>query len=664
MPNLLGTNPNQTPTVGDLGSMAFQDENAVNIGGGLVQADLTGNSWNQNTDISTVQPTLKLDFDKMLALDPRITFGRSGVPGSYYDGKTFALAEQNLVPWSQQFDNAAWTKTGHSVVANATIAPDGTMTGYGYVAAAATSTDFRLSGLASSSGAGVYTASCYFKKGTAQYAYLALTDGGAADRWAAATVDMSGGTITQTVNGAGITAVSSTITSAANGWYRLTVTGTLAAASGIALRCVYSNSSTPSLGSNAAYSPAITTAGGEFFYLWGAQLEQRSAVSAYTPTTSAAITNYIPQLMTAAANQARFDHDPLTGECKGLLVEEQRANLWSYSAQLDNAFWTKGGSLVRADYAVAPDGTLSADLIAPNSGSATNYNVQALVALTVGTAYTLSAYVKYGGIRYVAATNAGSANYTAIFDVVSGTITTQGVNVTNATITPVGNGWFRITCTYTAAYTTPSFYITTAYNAVVNYVSDGSIGVFFWGMQLEAGSFATSYIPTTSGQVTRSADLAVISGTAFSQWFNKSEGTFVCEAIPVTVSSAVRSAVASVTDGTTNNIMSIGENSVGNGAGSADFYIKNNGSDQANLWTASAVSVGSIFKIAGAYKTNDIAASVNGGSVLTKSSAVIPNVTQLNIGYNGQFVLCDLWIKRLTYFPKRLTNAELVEMTQ
>ena len=128
MPNLLGSNPNQVGTNADHGSMAFQDENAVNIGGGLVQADLTGNSWNQNTDISTVQPTLRLDFDKMFALDPRITFGRSGSPATYYDGKTFALAEQNGLLWSQDWTQSAWGKTTVAVVGGSTMAPDGTLT--------------------------------------------------------------------------------------------------------------------------------------------------------------------------------------------------------------------------------------------------------------------------------------------------------------------------------------------------------------------------------------------------------------------------------------------------------------------------------------------------------------------------------------------------------
>ena len=565
MPNLLGTNPNQTPTVGDLGSMAFQDENAVNIGGGLVQADLTGNSWNQNTDISTVQPSLRLDFDKMLALDPRITFGRSGVPGSYYDGKTFALAEQNFWLYSQDADNAAWQKSNMAVAANAVMAPDGTMT--------ADAIALGTAGTGASIGpvlllpAGTFVMSIYAKAGTNTVFDFRYTAQGVASY--GVTVDLGAGTI---VNQVGSTS-GETLTNVGGGWYRASFVFTLGSAS-IA-------GSSPYLRGNSA------SVSGSTMFIWGAQLEQRSAVSAYTPTTSAAITNYIPQLMTAAANQARFDFDPITGECKGLLVEEQRANLAIYAEQFDNAAWNGGTSVVAPNVSVAPDGALTADMLTIDSVN--NSRRQTITGLTVGATYTFSCYVKAAsinpatGIRLTTnntvAWNAGGSAYAAL--------TSQ---------------WQRVSITWTQA-TTTSAYLMPGAITVSGSNDDNCFGnVLIWGAQLEAGSFATSYIPTTSAQVTRSKDDPQITGTAFSQWFNPIEGTVVIE---------LQKPQAN-TGGASQYLFNLA-------GGSASTRIEqynnvlfaelraDDGSNQVDLPSYTVTAANTLMKVALAYKTNDVA---------------------------------------------------------
>ena len=75
----------------------------------------------------TISPSLSMDFALTKKLDPRITFSRPTV-GGYYDGKSVAKAEENLVQFSQEFDNAYWSKTGVTISANASVAPDGTST--------------------------------------------------------------------------------------------------------------------------------------------------------------------------------------------------------------------------------------------------------------------------------------------------------------------------------------------------------------------------------------------------------------------------------------------------------------------------------------------------------------------------------------------------------
>ena len=72
----------------------------------------------------TTRPSLVLDFANTKQLDPRITFARP-TTATYYDGKTVAKAEENLLKYSQEFNNAAWTKQNATVTANSIAAPDG-----------------------------------------------------------------------------------------------------------------------------------------------------------------------------------------------------------------------------------------------------------------------------------------------------------------------------------------------------------------------------------------------------------------------------------------------------------------------------------------------------------------------------------------------------------
>ena len=73
----------------------------------------------------STKPALLLDFANTKKLDPRITFTRAST-ATYYDGKTNAKAEENLLVRSQEFDNAIWAKTTTTVTTNSFVAPDTT----------------------------------------------------------------------------------------------------------------------------------------------------------------------------------------------------------------------------------------------------------------------------------------------------------------------------------------------------------------------------------------------------------------------------------------------------------------------------------------------------------------------------------------------------------
>ena len=646
MPNLLGSNPNQVGTNADHGSMAFQDENAVNIGGGLVQADLTGNSWNQNTDISTVQPTLRLDFDKMFALDPRITFGRSGSPATYYDGKTFALAEQNGLLWSQDWTQSAWGKTTVAVVGGSTMAPDGTLTAtkiYANTTTAYHNTQQSYNFLSGTT----YAISIYVK--AAEYTLFKISD--MTSGLFSANFDLAGVSAT-TIVGTG-----SAITSIGNGWYRCSLTFVSSGASSSV--CIGGYPSGATLNSYGAQYVGDNTSG---VFIWGAQLEQRSAVSAYIPTTSAAITNYIPQLMTAAANQARFDFDPITGECKGLLVEEQRTNLFQRADDFANAYWAKSNLTVTGETVIAPDGNLTGDKLIPTGGTYFASIYSSAVTVVASTNYTLSVFAKYAGAQFVQlATDGASSSSYANFDLLNGVVS-GGSNV-SASISYWGNGWYRCTMTFANAggNTSHNSYFApcdsgSATRAASNAWGGSWRGIYLWGAQLEAGSFATSYIPTTSGQVTRTADTAAISGTAFSQWFNQGEGTIVVESNTPSLGDFN---ILTLSDGSISNTIYIKPLTTSTGASALGVY-----SNLIAQLNAGAYTYGALAKIALSYSSKGMSLSKDGGAVVTATVNQLPPMTRLVIGASGagNAQIFNGTIKRLAYFPKRLTNAELVEM--
>jgi len=169
-------------------------------------------------------------------------------------------------------------------------------------------------------------------------------------------------------------------------------------------------------------------------------------------------------------------------------------------------------------------------------------------------------------------------------------------------------------------------------------------------------AFATSYIPTQASQVTRAADNASMLGDNFSTWYNATEGTLLGQGLKPALSSSNSALATLFTSGSTR--MLIGNNVGGGGSTEADFYVQNSGSDQAWLRFASAVSANTAFKIAGAYKANDFAASANAATALTDTSGTVPSIASFAIGNGGSSAAYfNGTIRSISYYPTRLANA-------
>lgn len=474
-----------------------------------------------NESLPDIRPSLLLDFANSKTLDPRITFTR-GSTATYWDGKTTAKAEENLLSYSEQFDNSYWTKTRITVTADDTTAPDGTTTA-DLLAADGSSGNpqLMLKNDVITKTSTSYALSVFAKAGTLDYVILSARAN--VNDVMLAVFNLSTGAVGSTNNNSSGTIDATDIVDVGGGWYRCVMEITTQSSSNTDQRFAIS----PSDGTfaNGGYYSG-STAGN--IHAWGAQLEQRSSATAYTATTTSPIVKYQPVLQTAASGEARFDHDPVTGESKGLLIEEARTNLHPNS----NGPWsTPTGGTYSYDYIVSPVGNIDGVLFQATAGTGIHVVPQS-INFTSGTTYTGSFFIKKGTERYVYLSAGNTATWAAgaRFDLDTGSIlaTTHG----SATIEDVGNGWYRCAITGVAGATaTTNFNVwlmdQSTYNT--NFTATGTETVYLFGAQLEAGSFPTSYIPTSGSTVTRAGEQAFISGDNFSSFFSNQVGTIYCE---------------------------------------------------------------------------------------------------------------------------------------
>jgi len=410
-------------------------------------------------------------------------------------------------------------------------------------------------------------------------------------------------------------------------------------------------------------------------FLAGAPLDSQIT---FTRASTATFVGSDGLIQTAAVNSPRFDYGPVSLQPLGLLIEEQRTNSVPYSAQFDNVIWTKVASSVVANSATAPDGTSNADTLLDDATSGRHYIQQGTVVATTGVTFTQTVYLKNAGINYGVLNlyNSTANNYAAAsFDLTTGAVANTaalgaGISIVSTSVAPAGNGWYRCAITVVAGTiafnrfgvglsATGAVGGTTGYPS---YTGTGANGIYVWGAQLEAGTFPTSYIPTTGSQVTRAADVAVMTGANFSSWFNAAQGTFVAS---YETSPNVYATYIAASNGV------VGQNSVhfdNDAGGSLMRAVYYSGSvAQAILSLGAYGTAGVVNTVASAYAANDFSASRNGGAVVTDTSGALPvSPTQFNIGADpsGAAVnVTNTHIRSVSYYNIRLPDAELQSLS-
>jgi len=406
----------------------------------------------------------------------------------------------NLYLYSEQIDNAIWSKVRGSVTANSTTAPDGTLTADTFTEDTTSGTHDLRQSLSSTSGI-PYFFSIYVKANGRTD--LDVFVGGAS---VGANFDLASGTVT------GGSAPIKTIVNAGNGWWRVGV-GCVALTSTTTAIWILNNGTTQS----------YTGDGVSGMYYWAAQAETGDIATDYIATTTAAVS------VGPVANVPRLDY--LGSSCPRLLLEPQRTNILLYSEQFDNAAWSKSAVTITANDITSPDGYTNADKMAESATTSGHYILQS-PTLTAA-AYTFAIFAKAGERNWFLFRQ-HTLGLNASFNLATGTLGTIAAGLT-ATIEDYGNDWYRCSVTFTGTAAAHSFrlYVTTADNSTSSYLGDGTSGLYLYGAGCELGSYPTSYVgPTLGAAVTRGADLCnkdgvgSLFGTNIGSFFLDAEGPY------------------------------------------------------------------------------------------------------------------------------------------
>ena len=386
-------------------------------------------------------------------------------------------APHNLLTNSESFDAAAWAKENTTVDTNVASAPNGTSTAEllkNTTAAGVHGSYFTLAGLDASNGLRL---SCFVKKNTVRYVALGMWNASGTAECGAG-FDLDTGTGVAGAVGAGYSASNASITSVGSSWYLISVTVVTPVTSNYAT--IINRSTSYSSG---RISEVYTGATSESTYIWGASLYRSdlggmqantSAYPLYNPTTPKNLLGYTEDLTAAA-----------------------------YWTNIDTADVTTG--------ITNPRGLSGATLVYPTSSGADRIIYRAsIVGGPVSTPYTLSVYAKANGINFLYfgtfGGGTGTPSLCAFFDLQNGTKTQTGSYFTSASITPVGDGWYRCTATANAtlAGVYPIFGLANANNSNT-VTASGTSGIYLWGAQLSDSASLDPYVPNYGAAVTSAA---------------------------------------------------------------------------------------------------------------------------------------------------------------
>lgn len=512
-------------------------------------------------------------------------------------------APENLLQYSEQFDNVYWSKDGSAgITPNDAIAPNGTLT----------------ADKLSLPNAG----------GSQLYRVFPITSGPlTASIWIRANspITLNFGFYDSTIDTIAINVTTE--------WKRFTYTRSVGFTSANGRACWLYNI-------NAASSVV---------YIWGAQLERSSTARPYISTTTAA--RYGP----------RFEYD-LSGNPLGLLMEEQSQNLIAQSENLTGNNWSVSNTTAAASASISPTGSSSFVVTETIAGGLhTFFNMGGTVAnslaVTSGTVYTGSFFLKknstvnwiqisFGGVGF------GTTQY-ANFNLSTGAIGNYAGLTGSPKIENCGNGWYRcsISVAATATTTTNPAIISFTNNLdqavrTPSYAGSTSNSVLTTMAQFEQKPFVTSYMPTVGGPMTRNADVV---NSTIGSWYNTDEGTIVVKGDRTGFN--IQDSLFEFTSGTTASLAHRGDGTDEN------FLVED---ATTNVTIVETIPLNSPLYFAASYSdpATQVNATVNAEPVQgTTLASTITTPTTLNIGYSPEIsTYFNGHIKAFRYYAKALPS--------
>ena len=524
----------------------------------------------------------------------------------------------NLAAYSEQFDNAYWSKSNITVTANSTTNP---------INGATTADTLTCTGVASGflnkqiAQTGIVTFSIFAKAGTTDLVRLNTYDG-STDRGAIYNLT------TGAVSGAYGSPLFTLAQSFGNGWYRISIAVNAASYSDCQVHIDSVNS----------------------VIIYGAQLETGDIATDYIATTTAAVS------VGPVANVPRLDY--LNSSCPKLILEGQRTNLANWSEQANQ--YTKVGATIGSNVVTSPDGYTNADSIIEDGSTGGHAFYNFGITTFSAVPYTASIFAKKGGRNWFSLSlYDGTQGFNAFFNLNTGVVGTVTAGATT-TITNYGNGWYRCTITATTlAGSTGGIAIYSANADSTNSYAgtNGLTAGYFYGWQLEVGAYATSYIPTLGAAVTRGVDFAKkenIAGTLPTAYpftifaesdFYLGSDDFALSFIDIT---------------TTNTYYTVG--TFGN------KYIGVARSSAGEIVATSSVNyTAGMNKVAAVFTSNSIKVFANGALVATATNTLsfTSSVNDLIVGTlrEGADLGTRNSAKQILVFPSALSDADAIALT-
>ena len=383
-------------------------------------------------------------------------------------------------------------------------------------------------------------------------------------------------------------------------------------------------------------------------YIQDAQLEQGLVARDYIETTTAAVEGGITD------NVPRLDYTD--SSCPSLLLEPSRTNILEYSEYLDGVPY-KSRVNITNNAIVSPEGVQNAAKVIPTSVSGTH--ALDYIPSVVVSDYTMSVYAKAGEYsKFLLLTNNRGSNEAIGFDLsdASTFVNDLGYATPSAdavSIEAVGNGWYRCSMKYAKDSTGGSgngIYLVNDAEQTT-FVGNDSDGIYFWGWQMEAGSYQTSYIPTYGTSVTRNNDETDVTGLQSKGILSSTQGTMFFHITDI-------EGTAVVFNAQTANDLSYALRFIARDNGFQTFQRVND--VQTTIRGTSSLTL-SEWKIAMSWNGTNLITSLNGTSYIDTIDASIASQLDAVKRVNPQAIYVTT--NQILVFPTQLTEAELNDLT-